>query len=148
VIILFSVHVLIVFAMNLIFFSLLATCLGQSFVLKNFEPEPSPPTSNSLRRSSCENSPTSRSCWGEYSIDTDYYAETPQTGVTRGTVQILLRNGVISLTSCRTEYWLTAENITLSLDGYQRQVLAYNGSIPGPTLFADWGKSTTGHSVV
>lgn len=33
--------------------------------------------------SSCENTATSRNCWGEYSIDTDYYQTTPDTGVTR-----------------------------------------------------------------
>lgn len=33
---------------------------------------------------SCANSATSRSCWGEYSIDTNWYDVTPNTGVTRG----------------------------------------------------------------
>jgi hypothetical protein len=32
---------------------------------------------------SCDNTATSRSCWGNYSIDTDYYEVTPETGVTR-----------------------------------------------------------------
>lgn len=31
----------------------------------------------------CENSPTSRRCWGEYNITTDYSVVTPDTGVTR-----------------------------------------------------------------
>lgn len=31
----------------------------------------------------CDNSPTSRGCWGEYSIDTDWYEVVPETGVTR-----------------------------------------------------------------
>jgi hypothetical protein len=35
------------------------------------------------RATSCENTATSRSCWGEYDIDTDYYNVTPDTGVTR-----------------------------------------------------------------
>ncbi len=35
------------------------------------------------RQSSCENTATSRSCWGNYSIDTDWYSVTPDTGVTR-----------------------------------------------------------------
>lgn len=90
-VILFSIRVLIVFTMNLIFFGLLATCLGQTFKLTDFS-ELTPPSLNSLKRRSCEHSPTSRACWGDYSIDTDYYAETPHTGVTRGTVQILLRH--------------------------------------------------------
>ena len=34
-------------------------------------------------RQACENTPTSRGCWGEYSIDTDYYSIVPDTGVTR-----------------------------------------------------------------
>jgi hypothetical protein len=32
---------------------------------------------------SCENTATSRSCWGDYDLDTDYYEVTPDTGVTR-----------------------------------------------------------------
>lgn len=39
----------------------------------------------------------SRRCWGDYSIDTNWYDVTPRTGVTR-------------------EYWLVAENITLAPD--------------------------------
>lgn len=45
----------------------------------------------------CENTPTSRECWGQYSIDTDWYNVIPNTGVTR-------------------EYWLVAGNITLAPD--------------------------------
>jgi hypothetical protein len=33
---------------------------------------------------SCQNAPTSRECWGDYSIDTNYYNVIPVTGVTRG----------------------------------------------------------------
>lgn len=33
--------------------------------------------------SSCENSATTRNCWAEYDIDTDYYVSWPHTGVTR-----------------------------------------------------------------
>jgi len=32
---------------------------------------------------SCENTATSRNCWGNYSIDTNYYDVTPDTGVIR-----------------------------------------------------------------
>ncbi len=32
---------------------------------------------------SCDNTATSRSCWGDYSIDTDWYTLTPDTGVIR-----------------------------------------------------------------
>ncbi len=40
-------------------------------------------------RQSCENTATSRSCWGDYSIDTDWYETTPDTGVTREVVPFL-----------------------------------------------------------
>ncbi|KAK7973066.1 hypothetical protein PG988_007200, partial [Apiospora saccharicola] len=68
----------------------------------------------------CENTATSRVCWGEYSIDTDWLEITPSTGNTR-------------------EYWLTAEETIMAPDGYQRLVMVFNGSIPGPTIEADWG---------
>ncbi|KAH6653398.1 Cupredoxin [Truncatella angustata] len=76
--------------------------------------------------SSCVNTATSRSCWGSYSIDTYYYVTTPYTGVTR-------------------EYWLTAESTTLAPDGYEREVLVFNGSMPGPTIEADWGDEVVVH---
>ncbi|EKD21339.1 uncharacterized protein L3040_000625 [Drepanopeziza brunnea f. sp. 'multigermtubi'] len=77
-------------------------------------------------RQSCENTATSRSCWGDYSIDTDWYEVTPQTGVTR-------------------EYWLEVVNTTLAADGYTRQVLSFNGTVPGPTIIADWGDNLVIH---
>ncbi|KAF4632898.1 hypothetical protein G7Y89_g5235 [Cudoniella acicularis] len=77
-------------------------------------------------RQSCDNTATSRSCWGDYSVDTDYYSVVPNTGVTR-------------------EYWLTVDNVTLSPDGYSRQVLAFNGTIPGPLITADWGDNLVIH---
>lgn len=43
-----------------------------------------PSTANLNPRTSCENTATTRSCWGDYSIDTDYYTVVPDTGVTRG----------------------------------------------------------------
>ena len=39
---------------------------------------------STLNPRSCENTATSRSCWGDYDINTDYYSVIPQTGVTRG----------------------------------------------------------------
>ncbi|RDW82847.1 hypothetical protein BP6252_03959 [Coleophoma cylindrospora] len=78
------------------------------------------------RDNSCENTATSRSCWGEYDIDTDYYNIIPDTGVTR-------------------EYWLVAQNITAAPDGYERQILAFNGTVPGPTIEADWGDNVIIH---
>lgn len=49
------------------------------------------------KRASCDNTATSRDCWGDYSIDTNWYDETPSTGVTK-------------------EYWLVVQNTTLSPD--------------------------------
>jgi hypothetical protein len=31
----------------------------------------------------CQNTPTSRACWGEYNISTDWHSVVPDTGVTR-----------------------------------------------------------------
>lgn len=47
------------------------------------------------KRASCAHGPTSRQCWGNYDINTDYATVTPDTGVTRevrmrGTSIILL----------------------------------------------------------
>lgn len=44
------------------------------------------------RDTTCENTATSRSCWGEFDIDTDYYDIIPDTGVTRE-----VSSGVLSL---------------------------------------------------
>ena len=37
------------------------------------------------------------------------------------------------------------ENITLAPDGWERQVLAFNGQIPGPTIEANWGDEIVVH---
>ncbi|KAL7271307.1 hypothetical protein RUND412_005947 [Rhizina undulata] len=85
---------------------------------------------NSLERranSSCENTATSRSCWGDgYDLSTDYYSDWPYTGVVR-------------------EYWLDVQNGTAAADGYEKTVLTFNGSYPGPTLYADWGDTLRIH---
>ncbi|KAG9198494.1 hypothetical protein G6514_009926 [Epicoccum nigrum] len=52
--------------------------------------------------------------------------EVPDTGVTR-------------------EYWLTLDDVTVAPDGVSRSAMAVNGTIPGPTLFADWGDTVTVH---
>ncbi|KAK0734746.1 laccase precursor [Lasiosphaeria miniovina] len=77
-------------------------------------------------RQSCDNTATSRSCWGDYSIDTNYYDETPDTGNT-------------------VEYWLSVEEGLCSPDGYQRTCMTFNGTVPGPTIFADWGDNLIIH---
>lgn len=41
------------------------------------------PVADRRQASACENTATSRQCWGNFSIDTDYYDVTPDTGVTR-----------------------------------------------------------------
>lgn len=37
------------------------------------------------------------------------------------------------------EYWLEVVNTTLAPDGYARQTISFNGTIPGPLITADWG---------
>ncbi|KAL5358784.1 multicopper oxidase-domain-containing protein [Aspergillus floccosus] len=74
----------------------------------------------------CENTPTSRSCWGDYNISTDYQTRAPDTGVTR-------------------EFWLAVQNRTLAPDGHERQVLVFNGTYPGPLIEADWGDTLIIH---
>ncbi|KAK4220959.1 multicopper oxidase-domain-containing protein [Podospora fimiseda] len=77
-------------------------------------------------RQSCENTPTSRNCWGEFSTSTNYYDVTPTTNVTR-------------------EYWLSVQQGPCAPDGHQRTCMTFNGTIPGPTLIADWGDNLIIH---
>ncbi|KAF2450100.1 multicopper oxidase [Karstenula rhodostoma CBS 690.94] len=88
----------------------------------------SPGVSSSLSsRVICSgNTADNRSEWCDYSIDTDYYTEVPDTGVTR-------------------EYWLELTDVTVAPDGVSRTAMAVNGSIPGPTIFADWGDTVIVH---
>ncbi|RDW59662.1 hypothetical protein BP6252_12749 [Coleophoma cylindrospora] len=64
--------------------------------------------------------PDSRNSWGNWSIASNYEATIPQTGAV-------------------VEYFLSVENGTLAPDGVSRQVLTFNGSIPGPLITANWG---------
>ncbi|KAM0322050.1 hypothetical protein ACHAQA_009793 [Verticillium albo-atrum] len=78
-------------------------------------------------RAACDgNTASTRSEWCDYSIDTDWWTEPVDTGVTR-------------------EYWLDLTDVTVAPDGVSRSAMAVNGSIPGPTLFADWGDTVTVH---
>ncbi|KAJ1566436.1 Lactose Permease, partial [Cladochytrium tenue] len=77
-------------------------------------------SSTALPSNYCLNTASSRSCWGEYNLTTNYYSTTPSTGVTR-------------------VFYLTLQRLQLSPDGFQRTVVAFNGTIPGPTLYAQWG---------
>lgn len=78
------------------------------------------------RRACSGNTASTRSEWCDYSIDTDYSTEAVDTGVTR-------------------EYWLELTDVTVAPDGYSRSAMAVNGTIPGPTLFADWGDTVVIH---
>ncbi|KAH7083608.1 laccase-1 precursor [Paraphoma chrysanthemicola] len=78
-------------------------------------------------RAACSgNTASTRSSWCDYSTDTDYSSIVPDTGVTR-------------------EYWLELTDVTVAPDGVSRSAMAVNGTIPGPTLFADWGDTVTIH---
>ncbi|KAL4780318.1 Cupredoxin [Aspergillus varians] len=72
------------------------------------------------------NTPDTRSSWCNYSIDTNYHDIIPDTGVTR-------------------EYWLEIDEIIAAPDGVSRPAMAINGTIPGPTLYADWGDEVVIH---
>ncbi|PTU17965.1 hypothetical protein P175DRAFT_0444000 [Aspergillus ochraceoroseus IBT 24754] len=67
-----------------------------------------------------------RSRWCDFSIDTDYYTDAPNTNVIR-------------------EYWLEVDDVIVAPDGYPRRAMAINGSIPGPTIYADWGDTVVVH---
>ncbi|KAK2037572.1 multicopper oxidase [Colletotrichum somersetense] len=87
------------------------------------------PEPNLFPRAACSgNTASTRSQWCDYSIDTDYNEVVPETGVTR-------------------EYWLELTDVTVSPDGVPRTAMAVNGSIPGPTLFADWGDTVKVHVI-
>ncbi|KAH7177084.1 Cupredoxin [Dactylonectria macrodidyma] len=82
--------------------------------------------SNSQTKSCYGNTASNRAKWCDYSISTDYTTEYVETGVNR-------------------EYWLELTDVVVSPDGVSRTAMAVNGSIPGPTLFADWGDTVTVH---
>ncbi|KAJ6006465.1 hypothetical protein N7451_004409 [Penicillium sp. IBT 35674x] len=66
------------------------------------------------------NTASTRRKWCQYDINTDYTTVIPETNVTR-------------------EYYFNLEKVTASPDGRSRMALAINGSIPGPTIEANWG---------
>ncbi|CZR56712.1 related to laccase precursor [Phialocephala subalpina] len=74
----------------------------------------------------CTNSASDRACWGDYDLSTNYYDTVPDTGVTR-------------------EYWFEVQNGTAAPDGVERIVLTVNGTVPGPTIIADWGDTVVVH---
>lgn len=84
------------------------------------------PISNHREHDRCEHTATSRQCWGDFSIDTDYYTTTPSTGITR-------------------EYWLSVVKGACSPDGFLRNCTTFNGTVPGPAITADWGDTLVIH---
>ncbi|CAK1359430.1 Laccase-2 [Cercospora beticola] len=86
-----------------------------------------PDSSAIAQRDSCDgNTAEDRSVWCGYDLNTNWYDEVPDTGVTR-------------------EYWLEVTNTTLAPDGVERVVLSINGSVPGPTLEGNWGDTFVVH---
>jgi FtsP/CotA-like multicopper oxidase with cupredoxin domain len=77
------------------------------------------------KRQDCEFHPRKNpTCWkGTYNLQTNYYKEAPP-----GQIR---------------EYTFELKNITISPDGFDRTVLAINGAIPGPTIFAEWGDTVS-----
>ncbi|KAB8230045.1 multicopper oxidase-domain-containing protein [Aspergillus alliaceus] len=74
----------------------------------------------------CENTPTTRGCWGRYNTDTNYYITAPDTGRT-------------------VEVWLSVEESICNQDGYERPCMTFNGTMPGPPIVADWGDNLRIH---
>ncbi|KAF1976436.1 hypothetical protein BU23DRAFT_48462 [Bimuria novae-zelandiae CBS 107.79] len=68
----------------------------------------------------CENGPKSRSCWGQFDIDTDHDREWPDTG------------NIV-------KYLFEVSNMTLAPDGVEKRMTVVNGQYPGPTIEANWG---------
>ncbi|EFQ29014.1 multicopper oxidase [Colletotrichum graminicola] len=89
---------------------------------------PYSPTSPVEKRQDCVfDSALNPSCWdGTYDLSTNWYEEAPHTGVVR-------------------EYWFEVTNTTLAPDGVERMVLSINGTVPGPTIVADWGDTVVVH---
>ncbi|KAL1847420.1 hypothetical protein Plec18167_005191 [Paecilomyces lecythidis] len=79
------------------------------------------------KRAACAgNTASDRTSWCDYDINSDYTTIAPDTGVTR-------------------EYWFELNDVTIAPDGYPRTAMAVNGTIPGPTIFADWGDNVVVH---
>jgi hypothetical protein len=69
---------------------------------------------------SCFNSSTNPTCWDvDFNITTDYHTKIPE--------------------GKEVPVWLELSEITLAPDGVSRTVIAFNGSIPGPKIEANWG---------
>ncbi|KAI0540529.1 multicopper oxidase [Xylaria digitata] len=111
------------------FFALISglTAIASSPALVAAAPYTGSPSLSSRQSDACEfDSATAPNCWGNYSLSTNWYEEAPDTGVIR-------------------EYWFELVNKTLAPDGVERMTLSVNGSIPGPTIEADWGDTVVIH---
>lgn len=83
-----------------------------------------------------------RGVWGALDKSTDFDLTWHETGVTR---EVSIDSPILLHSVLTAQYWLTIENVTLAVDGYERPVLAFNGTIPGPTIEADWGDTIRVH---
>lgn len=101
-------------------------------ILKRPQILPSSPLSPALPSSSgaslacLGNTANTRDKWCTYDINTDYTTVVPETNVTR-------------------EYYFNLEHVTVAPDGRARSAIAINGSIPGPTIEANWGDEVIVH---
>lgn len=116
-------------------------------LLQSHEKFHSVPGSQLLHRDVCSgNTPTTRSEWCDFSIDTDY--SLGQFGNTSSLSKLLLTVTIEAPdTGVTREYWLELTDVTVAPDGFSRSAMAVNGSIPGPTLFADWGDTVVVHVI-
>ncbi|KAL1639188.1 hypothetical protein SLS58_008156 [Diplodia intermedia] len=91
-------------------------------------PQAASSTSSAAASVCTGNTASDRSTWCEYDLQTDWYSEVPDTGVT-------------------VEYWFDVTNTTVSPDGIERMALTVNGSVPGPTIEANWGDTVVVHVI-
>lgn len=99
--------------------------LGLAFIA-TARPQAASTTTSSSATACTGNTASERTAWCDLDISTDYSTEVVDTGVTR-------------------EYWFELTVETVAPDGYERQALTVNGSIPGPTIEADWGDTVVVH---
>ncbi|GLI73220.1 hypothetical protein PoHVEF18_001434 [Penicillium ochrochloron] len=102
-----------------LFFGLLGASTAASLHHQHLHPQ--------IKRDVCSgNTASNRQKWCSYDASTNYYDVVPNTGVTR-------------------EYYFNIQEVTVAPDGYSRSAMAINGSIPGPTIHADWGDHVIVH---
>ena len=105
-------------------FALVASALPHDGVRREIDLHDAPTKSVEKRATCSGNTASTRTEWCDYDISTDYTTTAPDTGVTR-------------------EYYFVLSNVTVAPDGVERTAQAINGSIPGPTIFADWGDTVS-----